>query len=199
MLPGISASHGAVSSGACCVLAARGGMTTGYPADEATERSCGHRPRARFILRLRLTRVPPDSRGGTCPWRFPAAKLVLPEKKHSSIIKFLTPTITCGPDPWRSQPASSCNIPSPPVLDPPVRPHSPRNSWRRPAAFGLTGHRPPATLPSRSVIARARLSPRLLLGTLALFPPLRPGRFWLKFLRFQALLQFQIGFVWRFL
>src|SRR5208337_4028156 len=90
------------------------GYLTGYPADEATDRSCDHRPRARFILRLRLTRVPPDSRGGTCPWWFPAAKLVLPEKEHSSIIKFLTPTITCGPDPWRSRPASSCNIPSHP-------------------------------------------------------------------------------------
>src|SRR5271157_6076108 len=116
MLPGISASHGAVSSGACCVLAARGGMITGYPADEATDRSCDHRPRARFILRLRLTRVPPDFRGGTCPWRFPAAKLVLPEQEHSSIIKFLTPTITCGPDPWRSRPASSCNIPPRPAF-----------------------------------------------------------------------------------
>ena len=45
------------------------------------------------------------------------------------------------------------------------------------AAFGFTGHRPPATLPSRSAIARPRLSPRLLLGTLALFPPLRRGSF----------------------
>ena len=89
-------------------------MITGYPAEEATDRSCGHRPRARFILRLRLTRVPPSSRGGTCPWRFPAAKLVLPEKEHSSIIKFLTPTIIFGPDPWRSRPASCCNIPSRP-------------------------------------------------------------------------------------
>src|SRR5271166_2257126 len=200
MLPGISASHGAVSSGACCVLAARGGMITGYPADEPTDRSCDHRPRANFILRLRLTRVPPDSRGGTCPWHFPAAKLVLPEKKHSSFIKFLTPTITCGPDPWRSRPASSCNIPShPPFSIPRCVPTRLGTSRRRPAAFGFTGHRPPATLPSRSAIARARLSPRLLLRTLALFPPLRPGRFWLKFLRFHGLLRFQIGFVWRFL
>jgi hypothetical protein len=45
------------------------------------------------------------------------------------------------------------------------------------AAFGFTGHRPPATLPSRSAIARPRLSGRLPLGTLALFPPLRPGRY----------------------
>src|SRR5271166_6832325 len=69
--------------------------------------------------------------------------------------------------------------------------------WANPRRF--TGHRAPATLPSRSAIARARLSPRLLLRTLALFPPLRPGRFWLKFLRFHGLLRFQIGFVWRFL
>src|SRR5271157_5768433 len=67
------------------------------------------------------------------------------------------------------------------------------------AALGFTGHRPPATLPSRSAIARPRLSARLPLGTLALFPPLRPGVFCLKLLRFQALLRFQIGFVWRFL
>src|SRR5271166_5756323 len=67
------------------------------------------------------------------------------------------------------------------------------------AALGFPGHRPPAALPSRSAIARPRLSARLPLGTLALFPPLRPGRFWLKLLRFQALLRFQIGFVWRFL
>jgi len=45
------------------------------------------------------------------------------------------------------------------------------------AAFGSTGHRPPATLPSRSAIARPRLSGRFPLGTLALFPPLRFGRF----------------------
>src|SRR5208283_5051181 len=67
------------------------------------------------------------------------------------------------------------------------------------AAFGFPAHRPPATLPSRSAIARPRLSARLPLGTLALFPPLRPGVFCLKLLRFQALLRFQIGFVWRFL
>ncbi len=67
------------------------------------------------------------------------------------------------------------------------------------ARFGFTVHRPPATLPSRSAIARPRLSARLPLGTLALFPPPRPGRFWFKLLRFQALLRFQIGFVWRFL
>src|SRR5271166_4204441 len=67
------------------------------------------------------------------------------------------------------------------------------------AAFGFPAHRPPATLPSRSAIARPRLCPRLPLGTLALFPPLRPGHFRLKLLRFKALLRFQIGFVWRFL
>jgi len=48
---------------------------------------------------------------------------------------------------------------------------------KRLAAFGFTGHRPPAALPSRSAIARPRLSGRLPLGSLALFPPLRPGRF----------------------
>ena len=83
--------------------------------------------KARFILRLRLTRVPPDSRGGTCPWHFPAAKLVLPEKEHSSIIKFLTPTITCGPDPCASRPVFLQHPVPLPVLDPPVRPSSPRH------------------------------------------------------------------------
>ena len=53
-----------------------------------------------FVAKHVVTRVPADSRGGTCPWRFPAAKLVLPEKEHSSIIKFLTPTITRGPEPF---------------------------------------------------------------------------------------------------
>src|SRR5271157_4473744 len=43
---------------------------------------------------------------------------------------------------------------------------------RQLAACGCTGRRPPATLPSRSAIARPRLAPRLPLGTLALFPPL---------------------------
>src|SRR5208282_667907 len=66
------------------------------------------------------------------------------------------------------------------------------------AAFGFTGHPPPAALPSRSAIARPRLSGRLPLGTLALFPPLRLGRFRLKFLLLYALHRFQIGFVWRF-
>src|SRR5208283_358444 len=74
-----------------------------------------------------------------------------------------------------------------------------RRRTKQLAAFGFTGHRPPATLPSRSAIARPRLSARLPLGTLALFPPLRPGVFCLKLLRFQALLRFQTGFVWRFL
>ena len=83
--------------------------------------------RARFILRLRLTRVPPGSRAGTCPWQFPAAKLVLPEKEHLSIIKFLTPTITCGPDPCASGPVFLQHPVPPPALDPPVRPHSPRH------------------------------------------------------------------------
>ena len=75
--------------GACMPCARKECKTpvTGYPADEATDRSCDHRPRARFILRLRLTRVPSDSRGGTYPWWFPAAKLVLPEKEHSSILQ----------------------------------------------------------------------------------------------------------------
>ncbi len=91
--------------------------------------------KARFILRLRLTRVPPDSRGGTCPWQFPAAKLVLPEKEHSSIIKFLTPTITCGPDPWRIQagfPATS--RPAPRSRSPGAPLFTSAPSRRRPAA-----------------------------------------------------------------
>jgi len=56
-------------------------------------------PFVMIFLAWVITRVPPDSRGGACPWRFPAAKLVLPEKEHLSIIKFLTPTITRGPEP----------------------------------------------------------------------------------------------------
>ena len=121
-------------------------MTTGYPADETTERSCGHRPRARFILRLRLTRVPPDPRGGACPWRFPAAKLILLEKERSSIIKFLTPTITCGPDPWGSRPESSCNIPSRPPFSIPRCAYplasEPRGAGPLPSASLATGRRP---------------------------------------------------------
>ena len=37
--------------------------------------------------------------------------------------------------------------------------------------------RPPATLPSGSATAHPRFSARLPLGTLALFLPIRPGRF----------------------
>jgi hypothetical protein len=91
--------------------------------------------RARFILRLRLTRVPPGSRAGTCPWQFPAAKLVLPEKEHLSIIKFLTPTITCGPDPWRIRPGfPATSRPAPRSRSPGAPPLASAPSRRRPAA-----------------------------------------------------------------
>jgi len=92
-------------------------------------------PFVMIFLAWVITRVPPDSRGGTCPWRFPAATLVLPEKEHSSIIKFLTPTITRGPDPWRirpgfpatSRPAPRSRSPGAPLL-------TSAASRRRPAA-----------------------------------------------------------------
>ena len=64
----------------------------------------------RFILRLGMTRVPPTSRVGTCPWRFAAARLVLPEKEHKSMINFLNPPITRGHDPLRTRPASSFTV-----------------------------------------------------------------------------------------
>ena len=82
-------------------------------------------PFVMIFLAWVITRVPPDSRGDTCPWQFPAAKLVLPEKEHSSIIKFLTPTITRGPDPCASGPVFLQHPVPLPVLDPPVRPSSP--------------------------------------------------------------------------
>ena len=40
--------------------------------------------------------------------------------------------------------------------------------------------------------------PSAQLAALALFPPRRPGLFSFKFMRFQVLCRFQIGFVWRF-
>ena len=97
-------------------------------------------PFVMIFLAWVITRVPPDSRGGTCPWRFPAATLVLPEKEHSSIIKFLTPTITRGPDPWR------------------IRPGFPATS--RPAPRSRSPGAPPPHLGSFAAPARCRDSPR---------------------------------------
>ena len=193
--------------------------------------------------------MPPDSRGGTCPWRFPAAKLVLPEKEHSSILHAGSELLACRPsgqEPGHKPEAqakgvrkcislnalrlrfrlvasdfpgivcildgdrSGCRISSSGFTAANWAAHCKSSFVRSGAAFGqigqghpmratlhlpvarrikavrttewanprrFTGHRPPATLPSRSAIARPRLSPRLPLGTLALFPPLRPGRF----------------------
>gem|GEM_PF-1353500 len=45
-------------------------------------------------------------------WRFAAAKLASPEKESSSLIEFQSTAITRGPDPLRTQPASSYNVPS---------------------------------------------------------------------------------------
>ena len=83
-------------------------------------------PFVMIFLAWVITRVPPDSRGGTCPWRFPAATLVLPEKEHSSIIKFLTPTITRGPDPWPIRPGFPATSRPAPHSRSPGAPSSPR-------------------------------------------------------------------------
>jgi hypothetical protein len=45
-------------------------------------------------------------------WRFAATGLALPEKEHKTMIKFLNPAITHGPDFWHTRPASFFNIPS---------------------------------------------------------------------------------------
>ena len=82
-----------------------------------------------------LTPVPPNSRSGTCPWRFAAARLVLAEKQHEPMIRFLSRAITRDPTPCtpgrrtpsRSRPAARSRSPSAPAL-----PSAPLR--RRPAA-----------------------------------------------------------------
>ena len=82
-----------------------------------------------------------------------------------------------APTPGASAPVVLQRPVPPSVLDPPCVPTRLGTSRRRLAALGFPAHRPLVALPSRSAIARARLCPRLPLGTLALFPSLRPGRF----------------------
>ena len=79
-----------------------------------------------FILRLRLTRVPPAFSGWHKSWRFAAAGLALPEKEHTSMIKFLKTAITRGPDLLRTRPASSPTVwpgetPSTPRAEPGIQ------------------------------------------------------------------------------
>ena len=52
-------------------------------------------------------------------WRFAAAGLALPEKEHTSMIKFLKTAITRGPDPLRTRPASFCTVWTRETLSPP--------------------------------------------------------------------------------
>jgi hypothetical protein len=48
--------------------------------------------------------------GGTCPWRFAAAKLALFEKEHKSMIKLLNGALSGGAGPLHTRPASSLNV-----------------------------------------------------------------------------------------
>ena len=78
-----------------------------------------------MILRLRLTRVPPDSRGGTCPWAVPRRQARIAREGALVDHQVPHPDHHLRPRPLAHPARFSCNIPSRPPFSIPrcVPPH----------------------------------------------------------------------------